>query len=280
MADVADVMDALASMAQAACFPDGAGNASVTGKPIDVAQGWPLVEDIDAAMAEGRSLVSVYLIPGSTRLDPQIFDWSPGTVVEPVHGLTATVDELTATLSGTANVGEYATLIVTDSTGQNVFSYTATTPTVSTAMAAELLELVQADYPDATLNGAALSFPSSVSVVLRIGAKAVIGQKIHRQEVQFQIVTWAPNPSDRTTIGKAVDVAIKTPVKIAMPDTSVAIIHPRDTRLSDREENKTLYRRDMILSVMFDTIQLIPAYEVTSVKTTLNTVSADITQNQ
>jgi hypothetical protein len=277
MADIADLMDSLVQMAFSACYPSGPNTTSVTGKLIHVGEGWPLVEDIDGAMVNGQSLVPVYAIPGSTQNVPQIFDWSGNVYRAPVHGLTATVDGIDATLSGTANAGEYATLTVN---GSFAYSYAAPEPQTGEQIAAALLALVQPDFPDATCSGATLTIDGAYQVILRIGAKGQMGRMIHRQIIQFQIVTWAPTPADRTTIGRAVDVAIKTPVRLTMPDGTTAIISPRDTRLTDREQNKGLYRRDLVVGVQFDTLEIFDAYEVTSVQTQTTAPATQVTTKQ
>lgn len=267
MADIADVLDALYQIAFATCYPAGSGQPSITTRTINIAEGWPLTEDMNKAAANGTSLVALYLLPGTAQALPQVMDWGCEVVDAPNVGLSASVSDDTATLSGAANAaGEYATLSVNKGF---VYSYQAPSEGFTAAqMAAQLLSMMAGDFPDATCDGAVLTISSAFSIVPRIGGQGTLGRKIHRQAILFDVIVWAPSPADRTTIGRALDVAMKTPVRLTMPDTSTALIKPRDVRLSDREENKGLYRRDLILSVEFDTIELIEAYEVTSIQVT------------
>lgn len=260
MADVADVMDSLFGLAVFACYPSGPTGPSVTGAAIHVGEGWPDVEDIQDVLAAGESLVSIYLVPGVTMSAPQVFDWQGFTVTPPTKGLTASVSDNVATLTGVANVGEYATLLVNG----NAYSTRAVEPMSAQQVAADLLDQAEIEFPGATRSGSTLTFPDNVHLLdLRIGASATLGRKIHRSIEQFQVTTWAPNAPVRTQVGRAIDVAMKSPVRISMPDTTCALISPKGTRLSDREENKSLYRRDLLLAVQYDSVELHTGYEVT-----------------
>ena len=85
MSDIADVMDALQAISTEACFPNGTAQPTITGRVVAIGQGFPIAKDIDDAIANGVTLVSIYAIPGTTarsdhsvRLDPR-YGCRPGS---------------------------------------------------------------------------------------------------------------------------------------------------------------------------------------------------------
>ena len=237
---------------------------TITGKPIAIGQGWPLAEDIDRAVKSGSSIVSIYPVPGSGARPPQVLQFEPEILVAPVHGLSVAVDDINVTLSGTSNAGEIASLVANGKYYAHVSAQAETAATV----AAALLTLVEADFPSASLLGAELTITGAYAVLARIGSSGVLSRKIHRQTVQIRIVVWSPNPADRTLIARTVDVAVKRALRLTMPDSSAAIITYEGTNWSDKEENAGIYRRDLILSALFDTLETFDATEIVGVPLT------------
>ncbi len=261
MSDQADVMDALESIATTACFPNGTGAPSVTGKIIALGQGWPLAKDIDRAIADGVTLVSIYAIPGTTANVATPFDWNPGIVTAPVHGMSAQSTNGGFQLAGQPNVGEYATAIVNGS----VFSVIAGAIDTIQSVAAQLALQIAAQFPGTTFAQGGVTIPKFSSLVVRIGAPATIGQIIHRQRQNFQITVWSPTPSDRTAVAAPIDVALKRSITITMPDTSEAFVLGTGSNLDDKREETSGYHRALIYSVQWDTLDEFPAWEITSV---------------
>lgn len=265
MADISDVTGALVTIAASAIYPNGTGQPAVTGSGVRIFEGWPNPAQLDAAVASGTSMVSVYPVPGTTGKPPQVFDWDPGAVTAPVHGLTVSADDITATISGTSTIGEAVMLIV-----DRVNHYThvsSITPETAAVIAAALAAEAAADYAGASSTAGVISIPGSHEIIARRGSLGMMGQKIHRQSQQIRVVTWSPNPAHRTIIAKAVDVAIKNALRIEMPDSSQVIISLDGTNLSDKEETAGVYRRDLMITALFDTIFEYSAMEVLAVET-------------
>jgi hypothetical protein len=84
---------------------------------------------------------------------------------------------------------------------------------------------------------------------------------------------FAPTPGKRTTIAKAVDGALKQNITFAMQDGSEGRMTYENTFVRDEHETANCYRRDLIYSVEYATIETWTAYEVTSVATTIDTSS-------
>jgi hypothetical protein len=263
VADLSDCMSKIADLATIACYPNGTSSPSVTTRRIFVMQGWPKPQDMDTAMAQDDVLVNVYAIQGSTGTVPQVFA-KPQIIVPALSGLSATIDDVTGTivtLSGTPQVGEYVTAIVDNRS----YSYVYATGNVVADYATGLAALIRADYPLARSDGSSFTVPGSNSVVIRIAAPTTLGRTIHRQTQQIRIVVWANNPTDRNTVSAAIDVFLKQNLKISFADTSEAIVNYQGTYLDDNLQNSGEWRRDLIFTVTYATVERFPGYKVTSV---------------
>lgn len=263
MADLSDCMAKFAELATTACYPNGTSSPSVTTRRIYVMQGWPKPQDMDKAMSQDDVLVNVFAIQGSTGTVPQVFS-KPQIIVPALSGLSATIDDATGTivtLSGTPQVGEYVTAII----DRRTYSYVYATGNVVADFATGLAALISADYPLARSDGASFTVPGSHSILIRIAAPTTLGRTIHRQTQQIRVVVWANNPTDRNTVSAAIDVFLKQNLKISFADTSEAIVNYQGTYLDDNLQNSGEWRRDLIFTVTYATVEQFPGYKVTSV---------------
>jgi hypothetical protein len=263
LADLSDVMSKIADLATTACYPSGTSATSVTTRRIYIMQGWPKPQDMDNAMTSNYVLVNIYAIQGSTSNAPQVFA-KPQIIIPAVTGLSASIDDATGTvvtLSGTPQVGEYVTLIV----DKHSYSYVYAPGNTAADFATGLVALIRADYANARANGTAITIDESKSIVARIAAPTTLGRTIHRQTQQIRIVVWANNPTDRNTVSAAIDVFLKQNLKISFADTSEAIVNYQGTYLDDNLQNTGEYRRDIIFTVTYATVEQFPGYNVTSV---------------
>ena len=248
-------------MAFAACYPGGLTAPSVTTRVIDIGQGWPLATDIDAAIVAGTTLVSIIPIPGTTGNVVTPFDWNPGVVVAPVHGMTAAATPSGFILTGQPGVGEYATAIVDGV----VTSVAAVSGDTASSIAAELAAAI----PGASASSGTVTISTFHSLVVRIGAPATMGQISHRQRQNFQVTVWAPSPSDRTAVARPIDTALKASNTFLLPDTSTAILLATGTNIDDKRQETSGFHRALIYSVEWDNLYEFPAWEITSVNVSL-----------
>ncbi len=260
MADLADVMDALQSVSETACYPCGTSQPSITTRLVAVGQGWPLATDIDKAIAAGETLVSIYAVPGTTAAVQTPFDWNPGAVVAPVHGIAVSLGDEGVLISGTPTMGEYVTVLADGA----VYTVAAQASDTAQSLAAQLAAQISGATWSATADGAALTLPGVGQLDVRQGAPATVGQIIHRQRQNFQITVWAPTPSDRTVVARAIDAALKANLCVTMPDTSEAIVRFQGSNLDDKREQTSGYHRTLIYTVEWDTLREYPAWEVTA----------------
>lgn len=260
MADLADVLDALQASSTTSCYPNGTSEPSVTGRLIAVGQGWPLAKDVDNAIAANETLVSVYAVPGTTAAVETPFDWNPGSVVAPVHGITVTLRDGGVLISGIPTAGEYVTILAD---GAVYTAATAMSDTVQSLAAALAAQIPNAAW-SATADGAFIALPAVGQLDVRQGAQGIVGQITHRQRQNFQITVWASTPSDRTVVARAIDGALKASLSVTMPDTSEAIVRFQGSNLDDKREETSGYHRALIYTVEWDSLREYPAWEVTA----------------
>lgn len=260
MADISDVLDAIATIVSAACYPNGTTKPSVTGNTITIGQGWPLPTDLDTAFKSDppQSFVSIYPTAGASGAEQVTAD--PVVIVAPVHGMSASITDSTATITGSPNVGEYLTLVVNNT---KTYSYAAVAGDTLTTVCSQVATLAAVDFPGTSATGGVITVAAPY-IEVRIGAPGTMGEIIHRQKQLIMVSVWAPNPTDRTTISAAVDLALKNNLRITLPDTSAAILTFNTTYFIDDGENAGEYRRDMTYAADFLTINQYTAYEVTS----------------
>ena len=180
-----------------------------------------------------------------------------------VHGMTAAILSGAVTLSGTPGTGEYASIIADQ---RHVYSRVgASASAILTAIAADAV----AQYPSVSAVGNTITFPTS-RLVCRIGAPATVGSVTHRQKHQFFVTVWTPNPTMRDTLAAAIDVAFKEVNHLTMPDTSLAVLCYDHANQIDEKSTVSIYRRDLVYSVEYATLQIYQAFEVTSVSPTID----------
>lgn len=276
MADLSDVTAYLAQRAASAVYPSGTSSPSVANMDVRIFEGWPIPDQLDldlagkmlsgtAIVARPKGLlanVSVYPMLGTGVNVYQIQD-ETYTLIPPSYGLTPVLAGTIITVSGQPTPGEYLTLVLD---GKVVCSQTgANTAAILAALATQAQGFGYAASSTATT----LTVPFGHSIVIRQGAVATMGKVTHRQRHFVMLTVWAPTRVARTALASAIDVALKQTNTITMPDTSQAVLCYSRTNVSDEGQSSTVYRRDLIYSVEYATLEQFPGYVVTSVNTTI-----------
>lgn len=262
MADLADVTATLAAMAAAAVYPNGPTAASLAGGLEDVAvfAGWPIPAKLDAAIKAGRANVSIFPTGGGTGNTFQVLD--EVYVIAPAsHGMKASISlsasSATITVAGAPGLGEYLTIVAD---GRHAYSRVGGN---LGAILSALQTDAAADYSGVAITGSSITLPTT-RVVARIGAPAILGKATHRQKDFFTITTWAPTPQLRDALAAAIDSAFKATNRLTMPDTSQAILVFARSQQRDERETTSIYRRDLVYSVEYATLQTFQGWEITS----------------
>lgn len=260
MADESDVENALVDVIVADLYPNGPGGAGGPPYPTKVFPGWPVAAVLERDLREGVVCVSVYAMPGVLDAD-QIMDTDPGILVPATKGLTISGTTQAITITGTPAVTEYVTAVIEG----NGYTYTAEAGDTAADVAAGLAAEMADDYPGVMAVGNVLTLAPGPDVEVRTGARALMGVKIHRQRQQIRVIVWARSPEERTAIAKRVDLAVKRVNVLSLADGTQALVTATGAGPNDQFQLEGIYRRDLILTAMFDTLDTYYAYEVTHV---------------
>jgi hypothetical protein len=255
MADLSDVMLALAQLISGTIYPNGTAQPSAVivggaAVPARIYPGWPIPAQLDADLAAGTINVSVFAPPGTerntTRYPRQWVTATPATVT-----LTATVDATgtMVTLGGTVSTPQNVAIIVD---GQAVVYSVQSSDTLA-AIAASLATLLAAAGITATSSGAVVTIVGARGLVARVGGVAGVIKELSRQDRLFQITFWCSSPAARDGAVKLVDPVLRGTNFLDLVDgTGGRLIYQR-TFLDDGIQKVGCYRRDLFYTVEYGT---------------------------
>jgi hypothetical protein len=246
MADLSDVNNTLASLATTAIYPNGASQTSVAGVTVTTATGWPVPTQLDAIMAAGNAMVTVYPMKdtetNTTRFMPQM---EIATTI-PAAQLSLSVSGNQVTIGGSIKAGEVATLFVNYHAFSHSVIATDTAITIAQALSAQILGSTVSDSV-VTVNGA---FDIEVAVSVPVAMQS----EVARQSRSFMVTAWCPTPAIRDAIMQAVDSSFKRMKRIVLPDGTMARMIYRGTQETDFLVKQRIYRRDLRYEVEYVTI--------------------------
>ena len=246
LADLSDVEQALVSATFAALHPEGDVSHTVLGSTIRVYRGWPPPSALNADLANGVVNVSVFSIADDTRDTTR---WGLCENVSPgISTLTVAAADGSVFIGGMPAVGQLVGVVVNN----NGFSYRVQKGDSVTSIAAKLAGLVRASYP-CTQNGAVLTIPNAGKLIARAVADATVQTEWARQEQGFRISVWAPSPSARDVVCRAVACCFAQIAFLDLADGSAGRLRYRKTSADDDDQSAKLYRRDLIYSVEYGT---------------------------
>lgn len=249
MADQSDVETALVAAAMAALYPQGLSGPSVCGAPVRLYRGWPESSALDADLAAGYVNITVFPEEtgerNTTRYLPQ---WSNPAPVTPTLLVTTTQDSVT--FAGSAGAGQIAGILADADT----YVYPCQTGDAPANVAANLASQIMANRPVALAN-ATITLPGVGRLIARTAATQGVFTQIRRQEQIFRLIGWCADPAIRDAAMIAVDQALAGLYFLPLADGSVGRSRFRQSITLDRQENASLYRRDLLYSVEYPTLQ-------------------------
>ncbi len=248
MADQSDVETALAGLVGAALYPGGLSQpCAVAGAVARVYRGWPVPGALDADLAAGRCNVS---IAASQNESVNTTRWPDEVLLPPplTAGLAASVSGCAVTISGSAARGQVAAVIA-DTVSAAYRTHPGDTPASVAAALARLLSASRA----ATAAGAVLTVPGAVRLVARIEADQAVLRMTRRQLQTFKVTCWCPDPLTRDQVGRTIDAALSGIDFIGLADGTSGRLRAISSSASDKWEDATLYRRELVYSVDYAT---------------------------
>ncbi len=276
MADIEDVSATLASTIAGLINTNGAP------VPVTVAPGWPLANDLNALIIEGKAHVSVYPQPGVTSNVTRFRkEWKEVSRV-PLT-LTATInDPFTITFGGSVTLPANIAVRFLN----NDYVYSCVDGDTPASVAAGLAALINDSFGLSFGAGMVMAFPlaspasiisTAAGAVLTIARGdpnmrvAIVGEGLMiretaRERQGFQITIWAPSQAIRVALSKAFEAALLSYDRLALPDGTDGILTYQRSMVSDNSELEGLYRRDIIVMVEYGITETAPAWTVVSAR--------------
>lgn len=264
MADLSDVTATLATLADAAIYPNGDASPSVAGIGVTIAPGWPVPKQLDAIIAAGNAMFTVYPMPGMDQNVTRFLGEDPHPLTTPIASLTMTVSGNTVTVGGSIKAGEAAFIGVNRMPYSHQVVATDTLATIASALAGMI--------PNATASGAVVTIGGTVfDLQADVSMVATVQTEIARQKRVFMLTTWAPSVGARDAITQAVDVAFKAIPgrRILLQDSTYGILIYRGTLQTDDLATRKIYRRDLRYEVEYATTQQATENTITNTQITL-----------
>lgn len=246
MADQSDVEAALAALAVAVLYPDGADRKSLPGAVCRVYRGWPNAAALDADLAAGVVNISVFSDPADQRTTTR---WlvEEAIVAKPATLLVVN-DANGVAFSGIAAAGQLAGVLA-----DNVAVVHRTVAGDTPGRVAAVLAVALRESRTTVLSGASLAVPGAMRLVGRVFADQVVTRETRRQRMGFVMTCWCPDPATRDAVASALDAALSASDFLPLPDGTVGRLRFRGSVVRDRNQDAALYRRDLRYEVDFAT---------------------------
>lgn len=249
MADLTDVATAIQSTIAAALYPNGTGQASTLAFPIQIYQGWPQPEKLDSDLKAGTAHVSIWPTPNERPALDHFPDWQVMSVVAAT--LTATLGTNTVTIGGTVATPQTVAVMADNKAFAYAVQAGDTLASIATAVAAGMT----AAGITASAVGAVITMASAKHISARVGGQGTSFRELRRQERVFQVSCWAWAPDKRDVLAAAVDIAMGSNWRILLADGIYGNMLYRGSSQHDEGQKQLVYRRDILYSVEFATIQ-------------------------
>jgi hypothetical protein len=270
VADLADVLNALASVVAGTLYPLGSFDAlgdplpSIAGPVVKVMRGTPFAKQMDEDLRAGIVNLTVNERPGVGRTTTRLpMDWMTSSIQTAT--LAGVVSENTVVFNGAVTPGQGLILIVD---GQPYAFQAGATDTLDSVLSA-LATAIQTDQP-ALVSGSVITIPGARTVTVR---NVVTGAAIRptRQQISgLMIKIFAPSFAARDAVGSVVDGALATVPRLVLADGSVAMFRYSGTGYDDRPQKALTFVRTLLYQAEYSTTQ-------SSVQTTIGVVEAVVT---
>jgi hypothetical protein len=267
MADLAAVHQSIVTLCSGILYPTPPTTPtqlSVAGTAVRIFPGWPLKAQIDKDLAQGICTVSVYpahMERPSTRYlaNYQNLSLNTPTLTLSSSGQTVTVGGTIPPASNPHNLAIFVNRVP--------YVY-ATLPNDTLAtIAAALAALI----PGAVSAGPVIAIPEmSVIGPVRVGITGTSGRPVRNTQRVFQITVWANTPANRDAIAGVLDPVLAATPFVFMPDGTAGKFEYRGSPETDQYEKSTLYKRDLMYSVDYSTMQTVTVPQIVAVEVNLS----------
>lgn len=273
MADQVDIESALVGIITGVIYPLGTGQAAAQGVPAQVGPGWPSPENLAAIIGAGNACIWVYTRPEVKETTRFPYQWQTQSI-NPAT-ITATVSGQTVTIGGAMPSPFTAHNVFVLLAGQ-AFSYAVQAGDTLTSIATALAGLIAAAFPGTTNTGPVITLGTGAVAAARVGTTGQAMIEVGRFEQMFQIVIAANSPTNRALLAQAIMPILMATSWLSMPDGTMARLRVRSPVDYDKDQNLSIYRRDIRVTVEYAVTQVQNAatVEAVAVTNTINTLSS------
>lgn len=252
MADISDVLNALASNISNALYPNGIDQPSIANTNILVYPGWPVRDTLNTDIGLGKAHVSIF--PTSIqRVKDRFFNvWQTIELNTPTIILTLQDQDLK--ISGTISVPQTVMVIYNGI----AYAYSIQSTDTLASIATGIANLV----PSATATGAIVTFTGAYSLAARLSFGGTSIRELSRREHVISVDVWSPNDTVRTIISSAIEIALNSLVRFPLPDGFWARIKYASMNQVDDLQLTRIYRRNLNYMVEYAVTQTQTDYTI------------------
>lgn len=247
MADVSQVAQALVDLIAGVAYPAGTGAPSLIAADVRIYHGWPLPAQLDTDLAAGKAHVTVWPTPSEKNTTRYNRDWEDLAITSAT--ITATTAGVTVTLGGTVTAGQVVLVNVDGRSYARANIAGDTLASIAAAMAA----LVAVDRT-ASSAGPILAIPGALDLVARVATTGNTARELRREDRVFQISIWCNTPTKRDLLAAPIDRALAKILRMDLPDGSVGLVRYRTSVQIDEHQKAQIYRRNLMYSVEYPTL--------------------------
>lgn len=243
MADLTQVLNTLADQVTNSVYPNGTSNPSIVGVEVTIKPGWPVRQKLDEILIAGNAMISIF--PEQKETVGPIFErfWQENTQLPAT--ITAVVLNDTITIGGTVTTPQAIVTIVNGTGYGYPLAADDTIDTIATNIAALL--------PNAVAAGNVITVSDFYSLETQISQAFTSSIDLGRMKRSFMISCWCPTVNIRMVLGNAITVYFKTNYRMQLPDNYWSNVFYQQTREIDALEKQNVFRRDIIIQVLYAT---------------------------
>jgi hypothetical protein len=237
MADQSDVENALVAIIANALYPDGTAAPSAIGNLCRVYRGLPSAPALDADLASGN--VNISVLAGDVQKNVTRYPRIWQSVAPVPASLACIVTGNAVCFTGSCVMGQLAGVAVNGA----IFPYAIQANDSPATVASNLAALLRQTGWLVDYAGTSLTVPGAEMFTARVVQGAGALQEIKRQEQEFSITFWCPDPASRDAAGALVDQVLAAPQFIALADGSSARLIYASSDVQDGNADAVLYKR-------------------------------------
>ena len=210
-------------------------------------RGYPVPNDLEHDLANGISEITVFTVPGMSRLIGGYMSDSYVTFIVPIT-FAAVATGNSVTFSGTATAGQVTGIAVGDGEIKEAYCYRMFNTDTPASVAAALQSII----PNSTVNGATITVTGVTSLLTGVVSDYTVNTELARYSQMFDVGIWSPNPQSRDALGTLITLGLAQSLDIQFADGSDSeISYYRGTWEEDANEDTEAWHRHQRIEIPY-----------------------------